>query len=77
MNKIFPLTDLKIGETATVKALYANDTIKRRLLDIGVIEGTRIECIMKSPWNDPTAYQIRGAIIALRCEDSKNIIMTI
>ncbi|MFV1995491.1 MAG: FeoA domain-containing protein [Verrucomicrobiales bacterium] len=39
---------------------------RRRLMDLGVIEGTRIEAEMRSAAGDPTAYEIRGATIALR-----------
>ena len=75
MDRLFSLTDLEVGERATVREMNADSSIKRRLLDIGIIEGTNIECVMKSPWNDPIAYRIRGAVIAIRNEDSKNIIV--
>lgn len=67
------LCDMKVGNKAIVKKIVANDNIKRRLLDIGLIEGTNVECVLKSPFNDPTAYLIRGAIIAIRKEDCNKI----
>ncbi len=67
------LCDMKVGDKAIVKKVQTNDSIKRRLLDIGLIEGTKIECLLKSPLNDPTAYLIRGAIIAIRKDDCKDI----
>lgn len=67
------LCDMKVGDKAIVKKVKTNDNIKRRLLDIGLIEGTKIECLLKSPLNDPTAYLIRGAIIAIRKDDCKDI----
>lgn len=76
MNKLFSLTNLKIGESAKVKKLLADGSLRRRLQDIGIIEGTNVECVMKSPWNDPIAYQIRGAVIAIRNEDSENILVS-
>ena len=76
MNKLFSLTNLKIGESAKVKKLLVNGGLRRRLQDIGIIEGTNVECVMKSPWNDPIAYQIRGAVIAIRNEDSENILVS-
>lgn len=42
-------------------------------MDIGLIEGTEVVCVGKSPCGDPRAYLIRGAIIALRDEDCKKI----
>lgn len=76
MNRLFTLTKLETGKSAKVIKLLADGSIRRRLQDIGVIEGTDIECIMKSPWDDPIAYKIRGAVIAIRNEDSENIIVS-
>lgn len=67
------LCDMKIGDKAIVKKGETNENIKRRLLDIGLIEGTKVECLLKSPLQDPTAYLIRGAIIAIRKDDCKEI----
>ena len=38
-----------------------------------LIKGTKVECVQKSPAGDPIAYLIRGAVIALRSEDSSQI----
>jgi len=50
-----------------------NGDIKRRLQDIGLIPGTVVTCVQKSPCGDPVAYLIKGALIAIRCEDSDKI----
>lgn len=75
MSNINSLKDLKKGQTAKVKSLLSTGSIRRRLLDIGLIEGTEVECLQKSPAGDPTAYLIRGAVIALRSEDSSNVLV--
>jgi ferrous iron transport protein A len=49
--------------------------MRRRLLDIGLIEDTDVECVGRSPSGDPTAFLIRGAVIAIRSEDCKNILI--
>jgi DtxR family Mn-dependent transcriptional regulator len=41
---------------------------RRRLMDLGVVPGTEIIAEMRSASGDPTAYQIKGASIALRKE---------
>jgi len=69
------LASLKEGESARVFSLLSTGTMRRRLQDLGIVEGTRVQCIQKSPSGDPTAYAIRGAIIALRKEDAKNIVI--
>ncbi|MDD2418678.1 MAG: FeoA family protein [Oscillospiraceae bacterium] len=73
MNFYNSLSELKRGQTAKVKALSVTGSMRRRLQDIGLIEGTRVECLQMSPGGDPIAYLIRGAVIALRSEDSSNI----
>jgi ferrous iron transport protein A len=76
MHKDCSLKDLKQGQTATVKLLLSTGSMRRRLQDIGLIEGTKVKCLQKSPAGDPVAYLIRGAVIALRSEDSSNILIS-
>ncbi len=75
MPNIIPISSLSVGESGVVKVLSAEENIKRRLIDIGLIEGTKISCVLKSPSGDPLAYLIRGAVIALRKEDTAKILV--
>ncbi len=68
------LDKLNIGEEATVIKLKKRN---RRLEDLGLVEGTKIKCILKSPLGDPIAYIIRGAVIAIRKEMGKNILVEV
>ena len=70
-----PLNKLQTGQTAQVELLLPASRMRRRLQDIGLIEGTRVQCLQKSPAGDPVAYLIRGAVIAIRSEDSENILV--
>ncbi|MDR2933101.1 MAG: ferrous iron transport protein A [Oscillospiraceae bacterium] len=70
------LTNLKTGDSARVKALLATGGIRRRLMDLGLVEGTTVKCVQESPSGDPVAYGIRGAIIALRREDAGTILVS-
>ena len=69
------LFDLPVGQSACVQDLMITGSMRRRLQDIGLIEGTRVECLQKSPAGDPIAYLIRGAVIALRKEDSSRFLV--
>ena len=73
MDNIKKLSDLSPGEKGRVLTLNSGEGIRRRLLDIGLIPGTLVTCVFKSPWGDPSAYLIRGALIALRNEDADKI----
>jgi len=50
---------------------------RQRLADIGIIEGTLIEVLYKSPFGNPVAYFIRGTVFALRNETAEKIIVEI
>lgn len=70
-----PLSRVPEGETVRVRELLSTGSMRRRLLDMGLIEGTNVSCLQKSPAGDPVAYLIRGAVIALRSEDSSQILV--
>lgn len=69
------LSDMEEGTMSRVTELLAEGGIRRRLRDIGLIEGTNIRCLNRGPSGDPIAYLIRGAVIALRREDSSKVII--
>ncbi|MBE6846217.1 MAG: ferrous iron transport protein A [Ruminococcus sp.] len=72
---IYPLSSLRENEAGIVVSLRSGGVLRRRFQDIGIIEGTKISCIGKSPFGDPKAYIIRGAVIALRNTDAEKIMI--
>ncbi|NCE63365.1 ferrous iron transport protein A [Pseudoflavonifractor sp. 524-17] len=67
------LDKLRLGESARVAEVTADPAMRRRLLDLGLVPGTWVTCVSKSPAGDPTAYRIRGAVIALRGVDAAEV----
>ena len=63
------LDRLSPGESAVVKYIE-NSPLSQRLSALGLTEGTTVQCLFRAPLGDPSAYDIRGAVIALRREDS-------
>lgn len=74
-EKTIPLSEVTVGSTAQVFQLLTTGLQRRRMLDLGLIPGTVIEVLRKSPLADPIAYNIRGATIALRKEESLQILV--
>lgn len=72
-----PLSNVPLEVKCRVIALTAEGAIRRRFLDLGLINGTEIIGLSKSPSGDPIAYLIRGAVIALRSEDASKILVEI
>ncbi|HIQ59669.1 MAG TPA: ferrous iron transport protein A [Candidatus Merdivicinus intestinavium] len=73
-ERIQPLNRMGPGQSARVVRLEVAGELRRRLLDLGLIEGTRVRCLHRAPCGDPAAYDIRGAVIALRDRDSAGIL---
>ena len=64
------LLDVKIGNLVVVKKNNAKDDLKERLLALGLTKGAQVEVIRHGPKNNLTLFRIRGAMIALRNEES-------
>ncbi len=75
MEQFMPLNYLPLGKKARVRLLISDSASRKRMLDLGLISDTEIEALQKSPSGDPTAYNIRGAVIALRSEDASGILV--
>ena len=73
MADSFALEHLSEGQSAYVTLVAVEPAMRRRLADLGLIRGTRVTCLYRSPAGDPVAYLIRGAVIALRGQDTSRI----
>ena len=76
MNTTVYMNSLVPGESTTVGEILHTGDMRRRLQDIGLIRGTSVECVGRSPMGDPAAFRIRGAVIALRDSDTALIGIT-
>ena len=67
------LSELRPGERARVRALALEGPLRRRLRDLGLVEGAELRCLGRSPLGDPSAYVLCGAVLALRRADCSRI----
>ncbi len=74
MENLRNLKLLNIGEETIIKDVLIEGELKKRLYDLGFLKGSEIKCILKSPFNDPIAYFLKGTTIALRADVAEKII---
>ena len=67
------LFEIKPGETCIIDRIDLSGSMRRRLLDLGLIKDTIVECVGVSPFGDPKAFYIRGSVYALRRKDCEKI----
>ncbi|HDD69829.1 MAG TPA: hypothetical protein ENG19_01735, partial [Candidatus Bathyarchaeota archaeon] len=54
------LSELKTGEKAIIIQVQGSGALRRRLLDMGLVRGTEIEMVRKSPLGDPLEFLVKG-----------------
>ena len=72
-NTEYTLNLLPILESGRIKELNCTGSLRRRLLDLGFVEDSKITAILSSPSKGLKAFDIRGTLIAIRDEDSSLI----
>ena len=72
-SDIITLNKLPVNERGIIVELHCNNSIKRRLLDLGLVPGTYITPVFTSPFGEPTAFEFRNTIISIRNDDSCHI----
>ena len=73
MEDITTLDRLPVGQRSAVTAVSATADQRRRLLELGFVPGGEVMAVQESPWGDPVAYAVCGAVIALRRADARQI----
>ncbi len=73
MEKRETLDRLSLGRQAEIVELDAPQEVRARLMALGFVPGATVRARLESPWGDPVAYEIFGAVIALRRADARQI----
>lgn len=67
------LSLLPINRFGIVENIAGEENTKRRLLDLGLVKGTKVKPVLVSPSKGLRAYEFRSSLIAIRKEDAENI----
>ena len=67
------LNELPVGKAAVITKVGGAGALRCRLLDMGLIPGTKIVITKVAPMGDPIELRLRGYTLTIRIEDAKNI----
>lgn len=67
------LRDARIGKTVTVVKLHGQGAVKRRIMDMGITKGVKLNIRKVAPLGDPLEVTVRGYELSLRKEDAAMI----
>ena len=73
-----PLSELKPGEVGVIVDIVGGSPrLRRRILDMGLVKGTKIRVVRVAPLKDPIEFQTSGYDLSLRRDEAKNIIVEV
>lgn len=67
------LSQLQPGEKGTVAKIRGNGPIQRRIIDMGVVIGSKVEVQKFAPLGDPMEIKVKGFNLSLRKVEAENI----
>jgi len=60
------LSETKPGQIVQVSGIAGESSFRRRLLELGLVPGTRVELLRVAPLGDPVELLVRGASLSIR-----------
>jgi ferrous iron transport protein A len=69
------LREVAVGQSVKVVKLEGEGAVKRRIMDMGITKGARIEVRKVAPLGDPIEITVRGYELSVRKADAENIIV--
>ena len=67
------LSDLATGEKAVIVRVNGHGSFRKRLIEMGFINGKEVRVILNAPLRDPIEYEIIGYKVSLRREEARLI----
>ena len=67
------LSQLEIGERATVTVVNGEGAVRRRLFDMGITPGAEVYLRKKAPLGDPIEISLRGYELTLRKSEASTV----
>ena len=70
---IISLKNLNMNNEGIINQIRLDNEMRRRMADLGIVKGTIIKPVLKSPCSGIRAYEVRKIILAIRDEEASKI----
>lgn len=67
------LSEIPIGQVVQVARIAGSGSFRRRLMELGLVPGTRVELLRVAPLGDPLELLVRGASLSIRKQEASAI----
>lgn len=67
------LSEAPIGQLVTVEHVGGDRAFRRRLMELGLVPGTRLELVGIAPLGDPFELLVRGCSLSIRRAEATSV----
>lgn len=67
------LSEMKEGQSGIISSMSGNSLLRRRIREIGILNGTEVYVEKYAPLKDPLELIVKGCHISLRVEEAAQI----
>ncbi len=67
------LSELNTGEKGVIVKIQGHGGFRKRIIEMGFLQGKTVEVVHKAPLQDPVEYQILGYHVSLRMKEASQI----
>ena len=67
------LEQISPGQKVVVEAVGGARSFRRRLMELGIIPGTRVEVLRTAPFGDPLELSARGCSLSIRAAEARHV----
>lgn len=71
------LAQTRIGQIVTVAHVGGEGSFRRRLMELGLVPGTRVEVIGVAPLGDPLELLVRGSSLSIRRSEAEGVAVSL
>ncbi len=63
----------EVGQVVTVEHVGGERAFRRRLMELGLVPGTRVELVGVAPLGDPLEFLVRGCSLSIRRAEAASV----
>jgi len=67
------LADVEVGGAATIVRVAGARGLSIRLMEMGLLPGTRVEVLRVAPLGDPIEVRVRGFALSIRRDEARGV----
>ena len=71
------LAQTRIGQVVTVEHIAGEGSFRRRLMELGLVPGTRVELVGVAPLGDPLELLVRGGSLSIRRTEAEGVAVNV